>query len=505
MASWSKMNTGTKTAVGVVVLILFGGGGYGIWQATQPPAVVVTPVANVATAPSAETIAAAKTIAAADTTVAAGVVARPSMDLVRIEPDGTALVAGQAPAGALVTLLTNAVEVASTKADAAGKFVAMFTMPPSASGQMLSMVVTLADGSTVASTSQVAIATITAPVAVADAGTETAPAADTAGTVAMAPAIEAPSPTALAVTDAGVKVLQSGAATPAEVAGNVSLDLIAYPSPDMVQFGGHGTAGQFIRLYLDNAAFGEPIAIPPDGVWSVTLDGIAPGIHTLRVDQVDGSGKVTSRFETPFKRETPKALAAASGVVAPPSVVAGAAATTAPAADGTADASTTATADSAVTTALATTALATVGTTTAPATTEVPALPATEALAVTTAPAAAVIAEVPAADATLAADAAPQTPVVDSAAAAVAPPATETGVAMTGDAPAADITATLDASPKPAAPITITVQPGYTLWFIAKQNFGKGVLYVQVFNANKDKIKNPDLIYPGQVFTMPAN
>ena len=76
---------------------------------------------------------------------------------------------------------------------------------------------------------------------------------------------------------------------------------------------------------------------------------------------------------------------------------------------------------------------------------------------------------------------------------------------MTGDAPAADITATLDASPKPAAPITITVQPGYTLWFIAKQNFGKGVLYVQVFNANKDKIKNPDLIYPGQVFTMPAN
>ena len=361
MASWSKMNTGTKTAVGVVVLILFGGGGYGIWQATQPPAVVVTPVANVATAPAAvasevpaalaadapaadvaapaadgtapapvATTPAAETMAAADTTVSAGVAARPSMDLVRIEPDGTALVAGQAPAGALVTLLTNAVEVASTKADAAGKFVAMFTMPPSASGQMLSMVVTLADGSTVASNSQVAIATITAPVAVADAGTETALAADTAATVAMAPAIEAPSPTALAVTDAGVKVLQSGAASPAEVAANVSLDLIAYPSPDTVQFGGHGTAGQFIRLYLDNAAFGEPIAIPPDGAWSVTLDGIAPGIHTLRVDQVDGSGKVTSRFETPFKRETPEALAAASGVVAPPTVVAGAAATTAP-------------------------------------------------------------------------------------------------------------------------------------------------------------------------------
>ncbi len=50
---------------------------------------------------------------------------------------------------------------------------------------------------------------------------------------------------------------------------------------------------------------------------------------------------------------------------------------------------------------------------------------------------------------------------------------------------------------------TVTVQPGYTLWGIAQQNFGEGVLYVQVFEANKDKIKDPDLIYPGQVFTLP--
>lgn len=54
-----------------------------------------------------------------------------------------------------------------------------------------------------------------------------------------------------------------------------------------------------------------------------------------------------------------------------------------------------------------------------------------------------------------------------------------------------------------AAPITITVQPGLTLWAIARENFGEGVMYVQVFEANRDKIKNPDLIYPGQVFTVP--
>jgi nucleoid-associated protein YgaU len=50
----------------------------------------------------------------------------------------------------------------------------------------------------------------------------------------------------------------------------------------------------------------------------------------------------------------------------------------------------------------------------------------------------------------------------------------------------------------------ITVQPGFTLWGIAKQNYGSGVMYVQVYEANKAMIGDPDLIYPGQVFNVPA-
>lgn len=49
----------------------------------------------------------------------------------------------------------------------------------------------------------------------------------------------------------------------------------------------------------------------------------------------------------------------------------------------------------------------------------------------------------------------------------------------------------------------VTVQPGFTLWRIARENYGDGALYVKVFQANKDLIRNPDLIYPGQVFTVP--
>ncbi len=56
---------------------------------------------------------------------------------------------------------------------------------------------------------------------------------------------------------------------------------------------------------------------------------------------------------------------------------------------------------------------------------------------------------------------------------------------------------------KVAQTVSITVQPGYSLWKIARDTYGDGILYVQVFEANKDKIGDPDLIYPGQIFELP--
>jgi nucleoid-associated protein YgaU len=62
---------------------------------------------------------------------------------------------------------------------------------------------------------------------------------------------------------------------------------------------------------------------------------------------------------------------------------------------------------------------------------------------------------------------------------------------------------TAAAAPPPPAPVTVTVQPGFTLWAIARGRWGDGNMYVQVFEANRDRIRDPDLIYPGQVFTIP--
>ncbi|KUP94356.1 LysM domain/BON superfamily protein [Tritonibacter horizontis] len=49
----------------------------------------------------------------------------------------------------------------------------------------------------------------------------------------------------------------------------------------------------------------------------------------------------------------------------------------------------------------------------------------------------------------------------------------------------------------------VTVQKGDTLWAISQERYGSGFLFVRVFEANKSDIRDPDLIYPGQIFTLP--
>ncbi len=318
------------------------------------------------------------------------VTAPPVFDLVRVERDGAALVAGTGLPAAEISLRIDGAEVIAVPADGAGKFVALFNLAPSAAPRMLGMVMRLADGTEIASEQTVAIAPTLAPeVAVAATG------AGTGGQAAASP--EPVAPAALLVTEEGAKVLQAPDALP-EMAANVTVDSISYTAQGDVQLAGRGFGGSLVRVYLDNRQVGDGV-VDAGGNWALTLGGIEPGVYTMRVDQLDGAGKVTSRFETPFKRETLEALAAAAGT--------------------------------------------------------------------------------------------------EQAAAAAEAAASEGGEAT------ADAGST---AAKPAAaegPVSVTVQPGFTLWRIAREALGEGVMYVQVFEANKEQIRDPDLIYPGQVFTIP--
>ena len=456
MADWKDYDLGTKLTVFAIVAILVSVVGYEVVKnksASEPPAPAAetagtTEQAATEAAPAVTEAAPAPTEAAPAVTEAAPApteaapavteatpaetpaAVSPSFDVMRLDPDGAAVVAGQVASGAKVSILVDGAEVATAAADDTGKFVAMFDLPAADAGRLMTMVATLSDGTKVESDASVALAATTAPAA--DAATQAATTEAQAGT------------TAVAVTEEGAKVLQTDTNVAAEVATNVTIDTIAYPTPETVQFGGRGTVGNFIRLYLDNAPLGDPATVGADGTWNLTQTGIAPKIYTLRADEVDGAGTVISRYETPFKRETPEALAAANGTAT--------------------------------------------------------------AAAETTAPAADAAATAPAADGTATTDTATAAS-TDTAATDTAPTDT-TAQATTAAAPAAKAataTETASETATPAASVTVTVQPGFTLWGIAKRQLGQGIMYVQVYEANKDKIKDPDLIYPGQVFTLPQN
>ncbi len=334
------------------------------------------------------------------------VIAPPSFDLVRVEKDGSALVAGAAMPEATLSLRVTGEEIVSVPADGQGKFVAMFNLAPSVAPRVLSLVMITPDGAEVAAEGSVVIAPTVAPVAVA-AAPEDEPREEAMAEVgtpeaepAPVPEAEAP-PAALLVTDEGAKVLQSAEEMPPELVANVTIDTITYTPEGAVQLAGRGTPERVVRLYLDNAPLSEA-TISAAGDWAVTLPEVPAGIYTLRADQVDAAGAVTSRFETPFKRETVEALAAAS------------------------------------------------------------------------------------------------------AGEAVAEAATAGEAGAEGEA-ATEAVVAAEAEPVAAAvaPVTVTVQPGFTLWQIASEQLGAGPLYVQVFEANKDQIRDPDLIYPGQVFAIP--
>jgi nucleoid-associated protein YgaU len=56
---------------------------------------------------------------------------------------------------------------------------------------------------------------------------------------------------------------------------------------------------------------------------------------------------------------------------------------------------------------------------------------------------------------------------------------------------------------KAAGGKTYTVVKGDSLSQIAKQFYGNAGQWKKIYEANKDLIKNPDLIYPGQTFRIP--
>jgi nucleoid-associated protein YgaU len=232
----------------------------------------------------------------------------------------------------------------------------------------------------------------------------------------------------------------------------VNLDTVDYDQTGNIVFGGRGPAGSKVQLYVDNNAYGLA-DINDKGTWSFA--GSSPltvGPHALRADEIGGDGAVKSRIEMPFYREEPAKVATAPLTPATPEPPKPVEVATAQ---------------------------------------EIPAPVTTAEVAETAAPEPSAAAEAPAA-------AAPAAAAPAEAAPAVEPPAAEPVVV------AAQVPATADPAVEPAAaPTQVIIQPGNNLWKLSRQIYGKGMMYTVIYEANKDQIRKPELIYPGQIFLTP--
>lgn len=370
-------------AVGVGVVVVAIGLNYVLWQGE------VTEVA-----PPAEQAAvrdAGRTTPPAAAKAKKEEAASLTFDVVRVTPEGEAVIAGRAKPGSIVTILDKDEALGEVTADARGEWVFVPEKPLASGSRELGLEIRKKGGETVQSESVVVVVvpekgkdiagrptdTPSQPLAllVPRKGTgpstvlqkptigEREPAAGPPRFAALAPTPGAVPPGSLAAVPGRF------AAAPAKPSGGgmdfrLSVDTVDYDDAGRLSLSGRARPGALVQLYLNNRFVGRTRA-GSDGIWRLSPDRtVVPGLYTLRVDHVDANGRVLARLAFPFSRAEP----------------------------------------------------------------------------------------------------------------------------LTGIRPGT----------------MVVVQPGNSLWRLARRAYGEGMQYTMIFEANRDQIRDPDLIYPGQIFALPV-
>lgn len=213
----------------------------------------------------------------------------PSFDIVRVEPGGSAVIAGRAAPGSEISLFNGEQKIGAAKADASGAWVIVPDGPLSSGDTNLSVSARLANGDTVTSEKVVVVMVPKAKERPAD----------------SAAADEKPKkPLAVLLPRKGsgeTRILQEPEPGPGIGTDSLRLQVIDYDEAGNLTLGGKGKAEAFLRAYLDNGLIGEA-TVPEDGNWRLRPNRpVAPGTYRLRIDQIIGD-KVAQRIELPFSR-----------------------------------------------------------------------------------------------------------------------------------------------------------------------------------------------------------
>ncbi|MCB1423661.1 MAG: LysM peptidoglycan-binding domain-containing protein [Nitratireductor sp.] len=359
----------------------------------------------------------------------------PRFDILRVEPDGSVVVAGSAPPDSAVEILAGEKVVGKGKAGASGDFAIVFDKPLPAGDHELVIRALPQEGEPVLS-AETGIVSIPAA---GDEGGEVLAMVSRDGAasrILQGPGSEPvpepePEPEQVAVAEPVTEEpVEAAAEEPAEPVAEEPAKPAKPVAPVLVQavdvekdrlfVAGKGEPGAKVRIYIDGDFKGEA-TVAPQGTFLLELaQGLESGRHQLRADMLEGGGStVSSRAQVAVDHEPE-----------PPQQV---------------------------------------------AQTEEPEVETPQVAAVETPEPAKPVEAV-------------ETPVVEeSAEEPVQTAATETveePVITTGR--------------------SVIIRRGDNLWRISRRMLGEGRRYTLIFEANTDQIRNPDLIYPGQVFEVPG-
>lgn len=223
----------------------------------------------------------------------------PTFDIVRVGPDGSAVIAGRAAPGSTVTVTVDGQAIGSAVADERGEWVLLPGAAMPAGDHEIALTAQTPTGETVAAASSVLMS-----VPEAGAGGETLAVLVPDDDAAVSVPLQTPSSDASGGDATAVPVPETGI-----VSGDLALDSVDYDEAGNVTVGGRAAPGAKLRIYLDNRLAGEAAAVA--GRWQSRLTlPVEQGLHSLRVDQIDAAGAVLARVETPFLREVSVALPA---------------------------------------------------------------------------------------------------------------------------------------------------------------------------------------------------
>ena len=472
--------------------------------------------------------------------------AAPAFDVLRVEPDGSTVIAGRAAPNTKIEILSGDAVVGTVEAGVSGDFAAVLDQPLTAGDYQLVLKATGKDGKSVISQE---VATISIPKAKggellamvttpgkasriltapdADAAAETQVAAATPDGAATNMAAPAPAePTAAPVPEGSAAPAAAETPVAQPAAGQIRVTAVEIEG-NRIFIAGVASPRANVAGYADDRPVGKATAAAEGHFVIEGAANLSVGEHTIRVDLLDGSGKVTLRAAVPFTRPEGNQV---SAVAQPDGAAAFDGASLDPAfrklhsdlatalgllrnlfADGRVPADDALAASrSAAEIALKSLAsfqpapdsnaafrdiAAKASTSANKALSALQALPRdAKSFGASLDRIAALIEDT----LRLVPQDAPSQP-------ATAPAPTASAQADAGAEAAGGEPVTISQAPLTENRESVIIRRGDTLWQISRRVYGMGVRYTTIYLANKDNIDNPDRIRPGQVFGLPKD